>query len=261
MNTGYKTYRQAAIKGYGMLCLLLVLGCGEDAPDCLQTAGDTLTEEVSVAPFTRIIVYENVRLVLRQGPQQRVVIQTGKHLRPEVSARVTDGTLELRDRNDCNFFREYGETVIRVTSPDLESVRSSTGWPVTSEGVLRFSDLRLISESFNNPETQTTDGSFDLELDTEAVRIVVNGIASLRLRGATEVLQVLIAAGDSRVDARDLQAARVRLDHRGSNDILVHPRTRISGVIRGYGDVRSYNRPPEVEVTEAYRGRLLFVEE
>ena len=261
MNTGYKKYMRGLIKGYGMLFLLLGLGCGEDAPDCLQTAGDTVTEEVSVAPFRRIIVYENVRLVLRQGPRQQVVIQTGEHLRPEVSARVTDGTLELRDTNDCNFFRDYGETVIRVTSPELESVRSSTGWPITSDGVLRYEDLRLISESFNNPETQTTDGSFDLDLDTGSVRVVVNGIASLRLRGATGLLQVLIAAGDSRVDARELQATEVRLDHRGSNDILVQPQTRISGVIRGYGDVRSYNRPPEVDVTEAYRGRLIFVEE
>ncbi len=251
-----KAYRHIAF----LLLFSLLAGCGENAPDCLKSAGDRISEEIQVPAFDRIIVYENVRLVVLQGPEPRVVIQTGENLRPKVTARVTDGVLELRDGNNCNFFREYGETVIRITTPDLESIRSSTGWPITSEGVLGFTNLRLISESFNNPETVTTDGSFDLTLDVEAVRVVVNGIASVRLQGSAGLLEVNIAAGDSRVDARELQAAQVRINHRGSNAILVNPIDRIEGLIRGYGDVRSFNRPPEVEVTELFRGRLIFVD-
>lgn len=243
------------------ILLLLVLGCGENAPGCLKASGDRISEEIQVAPFQRIIVYENVRLVLLQGPEPRVVIQTGKNLRPKVTARVTDGVLELRDENNCNVFREYGETVIRVTTPDLVSVRSSTGWPIISEGVLRFSDISLISESFNNPEAATNDGSFDLDLEADRVRVVVNGIVNIMLRGSAELFEVTIAAGDTRIDARELRASRVRVDHRGSNAILVHPIDRIEGLIRGYGDVRSFNRPPEVEVDEIFRGRLIFVEE
>ena len=251
---------KALLKISSVLLILLLWSCGENAPDCLQASGDRVSEEIQVEPFDQIIVYENVRLVLIQGNEHRVVIQTGENLRPEVSAKVIDGVLELRDENNCNFFREYGETVIRVTAPDLESVRSSTGWPVTSEGALGFEDLRLVSESFNNPETETTDGSFDLDLDVGTLRVVVNGIANLSLRGTAGLLQVNIAAGDSRVDASGLQAERVRVDHRGSNAILVNPVNRIEGLIRGYGDVRSFNRPPEVDVTELFRVRLIFVD-
>lgn len=235
-------------------------GCGENAPDCLQAAGETVRETVAVPAFTDITVYENIRLVVRQGPTQQVEIETGKNLLPEVTAEVRDGVLALRDANGCNLFRRYGQTTIRVTTPELRTLRSSTGWPVSSEGVLAFEDLRLIVESFNNPETETTDGSFELDLNTQSVQIVANGIANFRLSGQTGRLSINIAAGDSRVEARGLRAGEVQIDHRGSNDLEVYPLQRLSGRIRGYGDVFSYNRPAEVTVEELYRGRLLFVE-
>lgn len=245
-----------------LICLYLALfcwGCGENAPDCLQGAGEAVRETVVVPAFTDITVYENIRLVVRQGPTREVVIETGKNLRPEVTAEVLDGVLVLRDANNCNLFRRYGQTTIRVTTPELRNLRSSTGWPVTGEGVLAFEDLRLISESFSNPDAATTDGSFELELNTGRVQIVANNLANYRLSGQTGQLSITIAAGDSRVEARNLQAGEVQIDHRGTNDLEVYPLQRLTGRIRGYGDVFSYNRPAEVAVEELYRGRLLFV--
>ncbi|MCO5724717.1 head GIN domain-containing protein [Robiginitalea marina] len=239
---------------------LALAGCGEDGPDCFQASGEQVREVLDVPAFTRITVFENIRLVLRHGERQEVVLETGKNLRPDVSARVADGVLELRDRNGCNLFRSYGQTTFYVTTPDLEAVRSSTGWPVESDGALPFSDLRLISESFNDPEAATTDGSFDLEVDAGRVQIVANGIAFFKLRGRAGSLVVTIAAGDARVEAEGLQAGAVQVDHRGSNVIRVNPLNRIAGVIRGYGDVLSFNRPAEVAVEELFRGRLIFVD-
>ena len=238
----------------------MLWACGENAPECLKGAGETVRETLAVPAFTDITVFENIRLVVRQGPQQEVLIETGKNLRPEVTAEVEDGVLVLRDANNCNLFREYGQTTIRVTTPELRNLRSSSGWPIRSEGTLAFEDLRLISESFANPEAATTDGAFDLDLDTGRVQIVANGIAAFQLRGQTGEFSITIAAGDSRVEARDLRAGVVRVDHRGSNDLQVYPLQRLEGRIRGYGDVISYNRPDEIAVEELFRGRLLFAE-
>lgn len=238
----------------------LMWNCGKDAPDCLKASGDLVREVLEVPPFTNITVFENITLVLRHGDRQEVTLETGKNLRSDISAMVVEGTLELRDGNSCNFFRPYGLTTIYITTPDLKILRSSTGWPIRSEGVLPFTDFRLISESFNNPETETTDGSFDLELDAGRVQIVVNGISYYKLKGRVGDLDITVAAGDARVEAQDLIAGSVDLNHRGSNEILVNPQNRISGVIRGYGDVLSYNRPAEVTVEETFKGKLIFID-
>lgn len=237
----------------------LFLGCrGDNVLDCFQASGDIVRDVVAVPNFTRITVFENVTLVLRQGPEQRVEIETGEFLRPEVSASVEGETLILRDTNDCNFFREYGTTVIYVTAPEIEAIRSSTGFPIRSDGVLAFTSLSLISESFNDPEAETTDGSFELDLATQNVSIVANGIAYFKLSGTTDNLNVTIAAGDSRVEAEALVAQDVSLNHRGTNNILINPQQSLTGVIRGTGDVISFTRPPLVDVEELFRGRLIF---
>jgi hypothetical protein len=197
-------------------------------------------------------------LVVKQGDVQKVEIATGEFLRDEVTATVEGDRLLLRDTNNCNYFREYGLTTVYITSPNIDEIRSSTGWSVISDGVLAYESLTLISESFNNPESETTDGEFDLEVDCQSLAVVANGIAYFKLRGNTGNLGLTVAAGDSRIEAANLTAQNVNLNHRGSNDIFVNPQRAISGTIRGTGDVISSNRPDTVAVEVLYKGRLIF---
>lgn len=249
------------MKKIGIIWVMVVLayGCnGDNVPNCFQNTGDVVQEVVEVGSFDKITVFENLQLVVKQGPEQEVRIETGEFLLEEVTAEVIGDRLVLRNTNNCNLFRDYGVTKVVVTSPNITEIRSSTGWPITGEGILGFSDLLLITESFNNPETETTDGSFDLEVATQTLRIVANGIAYFQVRGTTENLMTTIAAGDSRVEAENLVAQNVTLDHRGSNDILVNPQQSLRGVIRGTGDVVSVNRPALVDVEVLYKGQLIF---
>ena len=240
---------------------LMVSSCNTDtAPDCLQNAGNLVRDEVSISDFTKITVFENISLVLKQGEQTKVTVETGEFLRNEVSATVEGDRLVLRDTNDCNYFREYGSTTVFVTAPNIVEIRSSTGRPIRSDGVLSYPSLTLLSESFVNPESETTDGSFDLEVANENLNLVVNGIAYFKLKGTTESLSLTIAAGDSRIEAQGLIANRVGLNHRGSNDMLINPQQSLSGVIRGTGDVVSFNRPDVVDVEVLFNGRLFFRE-
>lgn len=239
--------------------MLLFAGCNsESAPDCFQSAGDLVKNEVVVTDFSKITVFENVGLVLKQGPDIKVEVETGEYLRNEVEVKVKDGRLLLRNTNDCNYVRAYRVTKVYVTAPNITEIRSSTGLKIESDGILAFPVLKLVSESFNNMESETTDGEFDLELDTDDVSITVNGITYFKLSGRTEFFGVTVAAGDSRIEAENLVAQVVDFNHRGSNDLLVNPQQLIKGEIRGAGDVISSNRPPEIDVEEIYKGRLIF---
>ncbi|TVZ15316.1 head GIN domain-containing protein [Maribacter sp. MAR_2009_72] len=244
----------------GILMVLTISCDSENASDCFQDTGEIVKDEVIVPEFTKITVYENVTLIIKQGSIQKVEIETGENLRNEVAATVEDGRLLLSDTNDCNYVRDYGITVIYVTTPNLTEIRSSTGFPIRSDGVLDFDSLSLLSESFTVPDAETTDGEFVLDLNVTSLGITVNGIAYFKLAGVVESLNINIAAGDSRIEAEELTAGRVNFNHRGTNDIRVNPQTSLNGVIRGTGDVLSYNRPASVDVEELYNGRLIFVE-
>ncbi|MFT0716313.1 head GIN domain-containing protein [Flagellimonas lutimaris] len=242
-----------------MAIFLILVSCnGDNVLACFRNAGDVVRETVDVPEFTAITVFENLNVVLKQGDEQLVEVETGEYLLNDVSAVVEDNRLVLRNDSSCNYVRDYGLTTVYITSPNITEIRSSTGLPISSDGVLDYPSLNLIAESFNNPETETTDGSFDLNLNSNSVRIVVNGIAYFRLQGSTENFNVTVAAGDSRIEAEELVAESVTINHRGSNDVFVNPQQSLSGVIRGTGDVISVNRPAEVDIEELFNGRLIF---
>jgi len=252
-------FSQVGRISFGLFFVFLLSNCNsESALDCLQNAGDLVREEVSAPEFSKITVFENVSLVLKQGATQKVEIETGNVLRNEVTAEVEGDRLLLRDTNDCNYFRAYGLTTIYITSPNITEIRSSSGWLIKSDGVLAYPSLTLLSESFINTESETTDGEFNFEVDSESLSVIVNGIAYFKLKGTTESLNLTIAAGDSRIEAESLVAQNVNLNHRGSNDMFVNPQLSVRGVIRGTGDVITSNRPDEVDVEELYKGRLVF---
>lgn len=240
------------------LAFLMISCNGENVPDCFQNAGDPKRKVLDVTEFGKITVFENLNLVLKQGSAHRVEVESGEYLIEGVSAQVEEGRLVLHGDTGCNLVRKYGGTTVYVTAPNITEIRSSTGLLISSDGVLSYPSLNLIAESYNNPETETTDGSFDLDLEAVTVGIVVNGIAHFKLRGSTENFNITVAAGDSRIEAEGLVAQGVNVNHRGSNDVFVNPQQRISGVIRGYGNVIGVNRPPEVEVEVLFNGRLIF---
>ncbi|NND16407.1 MAG: DUF2807 domain-containing protein [Eudoraea sp.] len=257
MSIGNRTYKL----GFWLtaIAIILLVSCSnENAPDCFQTSGDLIREEIPISEFNSITVFENIELILKSGAEQKVMLETGENLRDEITAEVANDRLILRNDNGCNLFRSYGKTKFIVTTPDLSEVRSSTGFPIRSEGVLSVNELRLISESFNVPETETTDGSFELDLEANKISVVANGIAFFSLRGLTDEFTVNIAAGDSRVEAEAFEANSITVNHRGSNDILIRPQTLLKGVIRGTGDVVSFNRPDSVDIAILYKGKLIF---
>ena len=246
-------------KVVSIMLIIMLFSCNkENAPECFQDAGKISRTEVDVDNFSKITVFEKVELILKQGDVQKVEIETGEFLKKEVTASVEGDRLILRNGNGCNFFREYGLTRVYVTSPNITQIRSSTGLSIRSDGILGYPSLQLFSESFTEPEAETADGEFDLELDSENVVVIVNGIAYFKLKGNAGNLSITVAAGDSRIEAETLFVNDVSLNHRGTNDVQINPQQSLSGVIRGTGDVISFNQPTAVDVEELYTGRLIF---
>ena len=242
-----------------ILFFLALAGCNkEDAPDCIQTAGELVEKEIPVADFEELIVYGRIKLILEQGPQQKVTIESGENLIEEITAEVENGRLSLRNNNNCNFFREYNLTTIYVTVPNLTWLQNAGNRTIESRGELHFPEIWL--RSFNqekDPEIYTN-GDFKLNLFSEEIRITTDNYSNFFLEGKTDYFDAYIADGDSRIEAGDLIAERVEVQHRGTNKLFVNPQEVIKGEIRSTGDVISLNEPPIVRMKTFYTGQLYF---
>ena len=180
-------------------------------------------QEVDLPPFSEIMVYDRVNLYIEQGLEQKVVIRTGKNLLEEVSARVVDNRLILRNENGCNFFREYNVTDVFVTVPDLDWMQNAGNTVIRSIGTLHFEDIWLRSLNQEQEKGVYTNGDFDLDLVSKRVRITGDDFSNFFLRGSTDVLDIFRATGDGRVEAGALSAGTVEIEHRGTNKLIVNP--------------------------------------
>jgi hypothetical protein len=241
-----------------ILIIVLCFTCdSENANDCIQTAGGLVTKEIEVPEFETILVNRDIELIVKEGSEFRVIIETGKNLLNDVEAKVVGNQLQLTDNNSCNYVRDYGITKIFVTALNIKRIRNSSQYTVSSDGVLTFPELSLISEDFNAPGNFTV-GDFRLEINNNKITIVSNNISSFYLTGETVNLIIGFFSGIGRFEGENLVAQNVNVFHRSSNDMIVNPQLKLTGELRGTGDLISVNQPPIVEVEQFYIGELIF---
>lgn len=200
-----------------------------------------------------------MQLLLRQGSEQRILLQSGKNIIDEVHLEVRDSLLIARYDDSCNLVRGYGTTKLIVTTPRLIKVRNASIFDVVGEGILGFPNLRLESVILDSDSTVFyNSGGFNLTLDTQQLFLSANGKALFKLNGKTDRLNVNFADKTARLESQELIAQRVEVFHRSANKIIVNPQISLNAIITGTGDLISVNRPPSVEVVENFTGKLIF---
>jgi len=230
----------------------------EDAWGCVQSAGAPETQVLSVDPFDKILVNRDIELVVKQGEDYKVEIQTGKNLLSNIEVTVVDTQLQLTDTNSCNFVRDFGLTKMIVTTPFLKEIRSSTQYLTSTQGVLNVDNLTLISDNFNSSYLNI--GDFDMEINSQSLNVVANGLSVFKISGLTESLSVGLYTSLCEFKGANLIAQHVTIFQRSSHDITVNPRQSLTVEIRSVGDVISVHRPPVVELEQYYSGQLLFLD-
>lgn len=238
--------------------VLVCFACDNDsANDCFQTEGTIVQQMVEVSAFETILVNRDVELILKQGTDAEIIIESGENLINDVDVKVVGNQLQLTDNNSCNYVRDYVSTKIYVTAPNITQIRNSSQYEVSSDGVLNYSQLTLISEDANMPGNFTV-GDFRLELNSDEVSITSNNISSFYLSGQTTDLDIGFFSGAGRFEGENLIAQNISVFHRGSNDMIVNPQLQLTGELRGTGDLISVNEPPTVNVQQFYTGELIF---
>ena len=237
--------------------LSLFISC-EKPSDCLKSSGVITSKVYEGLSFNKIIVHKGIALVITQGDNYKVEVKTGQNLINDIEVKVLDGLLSLEDNTTCNWVREYGETVVYVTTPTLTDVYCKTEKNITSNGVLTFPKLHLVSQDKLDGYTGAGTGDYILQLDTENLWIENNDVSRYFISGRVSTLAISFYEFGGIFHGENLQANNVSIYHRGYNDIFVNPIQSISGDIYNTGNIICTTRPPSVQVVEHYRGRLIF---
>ncbi|MGZ3899527.1 MAG: GIN domain-containing protein [Bacteroidia bacterium] len=107
-----------------LVVALLFFGCKkENAGDCFKSNGKLVTEERSIGQFEIVKVYDKIDLNISQGSEFKVEVNAGEHLLSNISTKISDGILTIRNNNKCNFVRGYKKRVtVNITVPAIAKV-------------------------------------------------------------------------------------------------------------------------------------------
>ena len=242
-----------------LLSFLLVFISCEKPSECYESTGDMVTRLIPVNPFTRIKVYPGIAVVITQGPEYKVEIKSGSNLINNVSVTQNDNQLVFADNTTCNWLREYGETTIYITTPNLEEIYSKTERDISSNGVLTFPTLRIFAlDKDADGEEGAGTGDFYIAVNNNQLVIENNNVSRYFISGTTNEANFNLYAGDGRIDASNLTAQTIKVYHRGSNDMLVRPIQSITGKMVSTGDIILKNNPPIVDVQQLYQGHVIY---
>lgn len=229
----------------------------EDTGDCFQTAGTTIQQEFNVDSFDKILIHERAGLIIEQGPIQKVIIETGENLLPDITVEVVNGELIVRDNNACNFVRDYGTTKVIVTSPNITRIRNASEQDVASKGTLTYPSLYLMSVGDKTKYLPV--GDFYLDIENENLKVWSNGVANFYITGTCNKLDVNLSNGDTRFHGKNLIVKVAIARNLSSNDIEVFPTESLTGEILSTGNIISYNKPPIVNIeVQGDFGKLIF---
>ncbi len=237
---------------------------GRDSPpfgDCFQAAGTSVSMIVEVESFSKVRIEGEVTLFIKQGDVQQVALTTGENLLSDVSIFLVEDTLVITDTNACNFVRDYGVTIVTITTPNLTAIRNSSNFDVTGIGTLAFPELLLTSNTTQGPggiETIKKSGDFYLDIICDNFNISANGKSIFYISGAANKARVNFSDENPRFEGRDFLVNEFDVLHRSSNKMIINPQEKLTGTLLSTGDVISVNKPPFVDVDVMFTGQLIF---
>ena len=234
--------------------IFINFGCSKPS-ECIESTGSIITKDFPVADFSKITVHQGISLVITEGPVNKVEVQTGENLMSNIQATVVDGLLTLKDNTTCNWVRDYGNTVVFITAPNITEINSKTERIIASNGILTYPILRLIAMDLSDGAGT---GDFNIQVNNSQTVIENNNVSRYYISGQTDNLSVNFYNGNGRFSGDNLSAKSIYVYHRGSNDMIVKPTESITGKMVSTGNVILKNNPPIVDVQQLYHGRVIY---
>lgn len=249
-----------------LLIILSIFNSCEKPSDCVESTGAIVLKDISVQPFSKIKVYRDIAVEITQGADYKVQIQAGENFIDNVQMQQKDDQLIFNDEASCNWVRAYGTIKVLITTPTLTEIYSKTNRDIDSNGVLTFPDLTILSlDKDADHESGAGTGDFHIEVNNTSLTIGNNNVSRFYLSGQTQTANFNFYFGDGRIEAQDLIAQNIKIFHRGSNDMIVHPIQSLTGAdyngggLFSTGNLISLTYPPVHDPLPVhYTGQVIY---
>lgn len=221
---------------FHIIILLLLLWGGCRKPGCLGSAGPSSSLERPLPPFDKIVLEDNVNLILSQGTEEKMRVTGPQNLIPDISADVAGGILTLSNRADCRWARDPDEKVtVQLFFKDLRNLNYNGSGDITNTDTLRLDGLQI--------QTSVGAGNIDLTLDNNytGAYIFEEG-AGITLHGRSSTCFTYTNAR-GQADMSDFTVRKMVIEYGGLADTHINVTDSLDAIIYYKGNIRYKGNP------------------
>ena len=218
---------------------LFQLACKNDK--CLQSSGEIINETRHLEAFKTIDVYNYFNVYLKSDTINKIEIEAGGKLIPNIETSVTNGNLTIRDLNTCGFLKGYADKNLYISVDTLSLVTVYDASRLYTQDTLKVKELRILFLS----QVGTCDmiihaSTFNLDIWYGDGDYIVRGKAE----SASFYARVL-----SFIYANELEANSCYVYNQSMGDCYVKANESLTLEIHDSGNVYYSGEPSVIEIT------------
>ena len=217
------------------MLIMLILATSACSLTTVRGSGNLITESRSISNIDRVDLGGSGKLIITQGGEESLTVETDDNMMQYVSTEVRDGTLYLGFEGRDSKGQSISPTRLRFTL----TVKGLTGIGVSGSG-----DITTASLDTDRLEVNIG-GSGNVQVDSLTAREVevgIGGNGNVDLAGEVTGQDISIN-GSGKYDAENLRSETVKINIGGSGNATVWATESLDASVGGSGSVEYYGNP------------------
>jgi hypothetical protein len=225
--------------------------------------GNVTTQDRQVSSFNAIKVGGAINLILKQGNQQLVSVQTDENLQSHIIVKVEGGTLNL----SCEKIQNPTKLDVYVTAVNLKEIDASGAAKVTGETKFRSEAFSLKTSGAAQVVLDIETGSFDnettgaasnkLTLASKTAKTEISGAGSVVLKGTVEK-HITEVSGAAHLKAGEFVSDYTEASVSGAGSAEVMARKKLKTDISGAGSISYWDKGKVQTIDQHDQSQITF---
>lgn len=235
-----------------LLFVGFLFSCSPDPfSDCFNSSGPevTITQPLPSHPGV-LELKDNVDVVWHRSDSSYLVLTCGRNLASKVTTDLKDGILTIRNRNRCNWVRDYK----REMQVDIYC-KEPHAFYFKGYGDFRTADTLQAQEMEIH---QFGAGKSEMLLHSHHLAVEFNCVGHMELKGRVQTANYFML-DVGKFDATSLSASTVDLKMEGDNDVWIQAQDSLKGTVLT-GRTIFYKGKPNVAVSTPMGGKLVCLD-
>lgn len=233
-----------------MLSSMMFSSCQKMDPlDCLKSTGKDITIERSVSEFNKIVLNDNVNLVLSQGDDYSISISGGENLLDKIKTDISSQTLDISNENSCNWVRSFDrEVTVYAQVKNLNGIDYRGSGDISCENQIRGDSLAL----------NIWEGAGKVEMNVNMNRNYIYfhiGTADVYYSGYSHLSYISLSSFGP-IYADEMKTVFSYIGNGGSNECYIYAVNTLEANITSIGNIY-YKGNPSISLNDLGDGELI----